>query len=134
MSNDTSPTTMKEALIAELLSDLSIAIDKTNEAVNSASKVETELNASAKALIVAGEKYKGVVKNFTEQAKKDLTGHIEEKTRTSLAPQFGLLRKEIKRSIEICYFDHKKTLSRTHIFIAGSVLINLVLFALLYFK
>lgn len=92
-------STMKEALIAELLSDLNATINKTDEVIQAAAKVESEVTISTKALIVAGEKYKATVKTFTEETKTAFSGYIEEKMVSSVSLTISELKKDDNRLI-----------------------------------
>jgi len=93
-------STIKEALIAELLSDLHVAIQKTEEAINSASEVEEKISGATKALIVAAERYKTVINQFTNEAKNDISAHIKLETINTTTPLIKTLTEKNRAFLE----------------------------------
>ena len=93
-------STIKEALIAELLSDLHVAIQKTEEAINSASEVEETISGATKALIVAAERYKTVINQFTNEAKNDISAHIKLETINTTTPLIKTLTEKNRAFLE----------------------------------
>ena len=87
-------STIKEALIAELLSDLHVAIQKTEEAIKCASEVEVKISGATKALIVAAERYKTVINQFTNEAKNDISAHIKLETINTTTPLIKTLTEQ----------------------------------------
>jgi hypothetical protein len=111
------PSTMKEALIAELLSDLNETLEKAEAVIASAEKVDATLQGSTKALIVAGEKYKGVINSFTDETKKALSSHIKEETRANLENSVIELKTANKELLDSAIKDTKKAFPLTPLII-----------------
>jgi len=116
-------STIKEALIAELLSDLHIAIQKTEEAINSAREVEEKISGSTKALIVAAERYKTVINQFTNEAKNDISAHIKLETINTTTPLIKTLTEQ-NRAFSENGFKHIK---RRHTFLFVGLYVLVVL-------
>lgn len=124
--NNKHPTTIKEALIAELLSDLNVVIKRTDDVIHSARAVDDSLNNSTKALIIAGEKYKIVINKFTEDAKTDISDHLKQNTVSAIKP---LLETLTEQNISFTENGFKQLKRRQNIILGSlSILIALNLF------
>ena len=53
-----SPSTAREAMIAEILGDLEVAIDRLEEAIAAGNRLDKTLGVSTQALTTAGENYR----------------------------------------------------------------------------
>ncbi len=134
MNDKTQPTTIKEALIAELLSDLDVAIQKTDKVIQEAAKIEHSLTISAKALIVAGEKYKSTINTFTEETKEALSKHIEQETFSALSPIINELKQANKSLISSEVNKLKYQQKRNFIFLSSLLVLNIAVSLVIFFK
>lgn len=71
--------TAKEALIAQLLGELDTLLHRVEVLPKQVNNAQEELALTVKALVAAGEKYRTVVTQFTEDAKTELSDFIERK-------------------------------------------------------
>lgn len=92
-------STAKEAIIAELFGDISDAVLKLDEALDKSALVEKELSLSTKALTLASKQYKDTVNTFTEEAKSDITRHIERETAEHTAPVLKRLTEQNNKAL-----------------------------------
>ncbi|MEO1925441.1 MAG: hypothetical protein ABGY08_05575 [Gammaproteobacteria bacterium] len=82
MSEDPYISTVKEALIAEILGDVNTALTTTADLMEKLAQTEKSMLETAPTLMVAGDNYRMAITGFTEEAKEDLTDHIENKLKT----------------------------------------------------
>ena len=96
MSEDPYISTVKEALIAEILGDVNTALTTTADLMEKLASAENSMIETAATLTVAGDNYRMAITGFTEEAKEDLTDHIENKLKTETKHSITEYRKEIR--------------------------------------
>jgi len=96
MSEDPYISTVKEALIAEILGDVNTALTTTADLMEKLAQAEKSMLETAATLTVAGDNYRMAITGFTEEAKEDLTEHIENKLKTETKLSITEYRKEIR--------------------------------------
>ena len=74
--------TSKEALVAQLLGELDALLYRVEALPKQFDNAKDELAHTIAALVTAGEKYRSVITQFTEDAKTELTDFIERKAAT----------------------------------------------------
>ncbi len=118
MSQDPYIGTIKEALIAEMLGDINKALLETAELMDKLESAEKSMLKTAKTLTVAGEKYKQVINEFTEETKIDIENHIKINSKSELSHSVKLYKKEIQK-ITTSLFNEtvNKKLKKTNTFI-----------------
>jgi hypothetical protein len=101
------PRTTREALIAEVLGDLDGLISRVEALPSLVASSEEKITATAKIIEDAGAKYRLAVLEFTEQAKGELSNHLENSTRKaekitldSFEKQKAAFQKVAKESLE----------------------------------
>jgi len=80
MHKKTGPTTTREALIAEMLGDMTALLDRFEALPAITAASEDQIKLSAAALADAGDKYRLAVTAFTEQAKAELSDYLDRQT------------------------------------------------------
>ena len=75
-----SPRTAREALIAEMLGDLDLLLDRVEALPALVASAEERLTSTVTALDNAGDKYRMAITAFTEQAKTELSEYLDRKT------------------------------------------------------
>ena len=85
--------------------------------------MDTTLQGSTKALIVAGEKYKGVINSFTNETKTVLSSHIKEETRANLENSVKELKTANKEFLDSAIKDKKKAFTLTPLIICLLILL-----------
>lgn len=80
MQKKPGPTTTREALIAEMLGDMSALLDRFEALPAITAASEDQIKLSAVALAEAGDKYRLAVTAFTEQAKAELSEYLDRQT------------------------------------------------------
>ena len=75
-----SPRTAREALIAEMLGDLDLLLDRVEALPVLVATAEERLTSTVTALDNAGDKYRMAITAFTEQAKTELSEYLDRKT------------------------------------------------------
>lgn len=73
------PRTSREALIAEMLGDLDSLLSRVDALPALVAAAEEKLTGTVAALDSAGDKYRMAVTAFNEQAKAELTEHLDRK-------------------------------------------------------
>jgi hypothetical protein len=73
------PRTTREALIAELLGDVDALLARVEQLPHAVREAEATLRGTVTALEDAGDKYRMAVTAFNEQAKAELTQHLDRK-------------------------------------------------------
>lgn len=96
MSEDPYISSIKEALIAEILGDINTALSTTADLMEKLADAEKSMIETASTLIVAGDNYRMAITDFTEEAKEDVTEHIENKLKTETSLSIIEYRKEIR--------------------------------------
>ena len=71
--------TIKEALVAQLLGELDALTNRVEALPKQINNAQEELAHTVTALVAAGEKYRMVLTQFTDEAKTELTEFIERK-------------------------------------------------------
>ncbi|WP_334188523.1 hypothetical protein [Noviherbaspirillum sp.] len=73
------PRTTREALMVELLGDVDALLARVEQLPHAVMKAESALRATVTALEDAGDQYRIAVTAFNEQAKAELTQHLDRK-------------------------------------------------------
>lgn len=149
MSEDPYISTIKEALIAEILGDINTALSTTADLMEKLDNAEKSMIETAATLEVAGDNYRMAITAFTEETKENLTEHIENKLykKTSLSiTQYrkeirevttNLLNESIKKKLknndEILSLNFKKIKTKLWIVTAISTLTSFIAIACTYF-
>ena len=97
MSEDPYISTIKEALIAEILGDINTALSTTAVLMEKLASAEKSMIETATTLTVAGDDYRMAITGFTEEAKEELTEHIDNKLKTETSLSITEYRKEIRQ-------------------------------------
>jgi phage-related minor tail protein len=103
MSEDPYISTIKEALIAEILGDINTALSTTADLMEKLANAEKSMIETATTLEVAGDNYRIAITALTEETKEDLTEHIENKLYKETSLSITEYRKEIREERE-CLF------------------------------
>lgn len=149
MSKDPYISTIKEALIAEILGDINTALSTTADLMEKLANAEKSMIETATTLEVAGDNYRIAITAFTEETKEDLTEHIENKLYKETSLSITEYRKEIrevttnvlnesikkrlKNNDEILSLNFKKIKTRLWIVTAISTLTTFIAIACTYF-
>jgi DNA-directed RNA polymerase beta' subunit len=149
MSEDPYISTIKEALIAEILGDINTALSTTADLMEKLANAEKSMIETATTLEVAGDNYRIAITAFTEETKEDLTEHIENKLYKETSLSITEYRKEIrevttnvlnesikkrlKNNDEILSLNFKKIKTRLWIVTAISTLTTFIAIACTYF-
>ena len=149
MSEDPYISTIKEALIAEILGDINTALSTTADLMEKLANAEKSMIETATTLEVAGDNYRIAITAFTEETKEDLTEHIENKLYKETSLSITEYRKEIrevttnvlnesikkrlKNNDEILSLNFKKIKTRLLIVTAISTLTTFIAIACTYF-
>ena len=96
MSEDPYISTIKEALIAEILGDINTALSTTADLMEKLDNAEKSMIETAATLEVAGDNYRMAITAFTEETKENLTEHIENKLYKETSLSITQYRKEIR--------------------------------------
>lgn len=123
MAENKKLSTAKEALLAELFGDIGEAITKLDEVLEKSALVERELSVSTKALILASQKYKDAINGFTDEAKKDISSHIERETAQHTAPVLKRLTEQNNKELS----DRVNNLKWISLFNTGLIVIGFAL-------
>jgi acetylornithine deacetylase/succinyl-diaminopimelate desuccinylase-like protein len=73
------PRTLREALAAQILGEVDSLVARVEALPGKVSDAEAQLKATTEALTEASDKFRLAVTAFTEQAKGELTEHLERK-------------------------------------------------------
>lgn len=149
MSEDPYISTIKEALIAEILGDINTALSTTADLMEKLANAEKSMIETATTLEVAGDNYRIAITAFTEETKEDLTEHIENKLYKETSLSITEYRKEIrevttnvlnesikkrlKNNDKILSLNFKKIKTRLWIVTAISTLTTFIAIACTYF-
>ena len=96
MSEDPYISTIKEALIAEILGDINTALSTTADLMEKLDNAEKSMIETAATLEVAGDNYRMAITAFTEETKENLTEHIENKLYKETSLSITQYRKEMR--------------------------------------
>jgi polyribonucleotide nucleotidyltransferase len=149
MSEDPYISTIKEALIAEILGDINTALSTTADLMEKLDNAEKSMIETAATLEVAGDNYRMAITAFTEETKENLTEHIENKLYKETSLSITQYRKEIrevttnllnesikkklKNNDEILSLNFKKIKTKLWIITAISTLTSFIVIACTYF-
>jgi DNA-directed RNA polymerase beta' subunit len=149
MSEDPYISTIKEALIAEILGDINTALSTTADLMEKLDNAEKSMIETAATLEVAGDNYRMAITAFTEETKENLTEHIENKLYKETSLSITQYRKEIrevttnllnesikkklKNNDEILSLNFKKIKTKLWIVTAISTLTSFIAIACTYF-
>jgi polyribonucleotide nucleotidyltransferase len=149
MSEDPYISTIKEALIAEILGDINTALSTTADLMEKLDNAEKSMIETAATLEVAGDNYRMAITAFTEETKENLTEHIENKLYKETSLSITQYRKEIrevttnllnesikkklKNNDEILSLNFKKIKTKLWIITAISTLTSFIAIACTYF-
>jgi DNA-directed RNA polymerase beta' subunit len=149
MSEDPYISTIKEALIAEILGDINTALSTTADLMEKLDNAEKSMIETAATLEVAGDNYRMAITAFTEETKENLTEHIENKLYKETSLSITQYRKEIrevttnllnesikkklKNNDEILSLNFKKIETKLWIVTAISTLTSFIAIACTYF-
>jgi hypothetical protein len=74
------PRTSREALIAVMLGEIDGLLSRVEALPGKVTEAEARLLATVVALDMAGDKYRDMITAFTEKAKSETAGYLEQKT------------------------------------------------------
>lgn len=100
---DTSPRNAREALIAELLGDVDNLLTRQEANIAKQTAVEETLARSTTALIDAGKRYRQLIDDFNENAKKDLSQYVREHAARTTANTVDEQRAAIQEVIRAAF-------------------------------
>lgn len=118
-------STVQQALLAELFTDINDVTERTEALLDKCALVEQELSVSTKALVLASQKYKDTINTFTNEAKSELKTHIEAEIITNLSPTLIELLQEQQKPLNANTARLNKTMNIQLILIVISCFIGL---------
>jgi len=108
---------MREALAAQALEEIDGMLVRVEALLSNVSTTETSLNATIESLQEAGDKYRMAVTAFTEQAKADLTEHLQRKASEHVAAtveeQRGAMQEAARIAFRAQAADEANSLAKT---------------------
>ena len=97
------PATMREALIAQALEEVDGLLVRVETLLASVSTAENSLGALQQSLTEASDQYRLAVTAFTEQAKADLTEHLQRKASQQVAATVEEQRGAMQEAARIAF-------------------------------
>ncbi|SDA85343.1 hypothetical protein SAMN03159475_0113 [Pseudomonas sp. NFPP33] len=94
---------MREALVVQALEEVDGLLVRVETLLASVSGAESSLNATTESLQEAGDKYRMAVTAFTEQAKADLTEHLQRKASEHVAATVEEQRGAMQEAARIAF-------------------------------
>lgn len=111
------PRTMREALIVQALEEVDTLLVRVETLDAKVSETESSLNATTTALLDAADKFRMAVTAFTEEAKTDLTEHIQrkgaEQIKLTIEEQYGAMQEAARIAFRSQASDDAGKLAKT---------------------
>lgn len=111
------PRTMREAVAAQVLQEVDALVSRVETLPNKVSEVDTQLKATTDALTQAADAFRMAVTAFSEQAKVDLTEHMERKahaiTTKMVEEQHASMREAARAAFRSQVSDKAESLAST---------------------
>jgi hypothetical protein len=97
------PRSAREALVAELLSELDTLLLRAEHLPKTIAEAETHLTSTIEALNEAGDRYRMAVTAFTEQARTELTGYLQLKASETAAKTVEEQRAALQEAARVAF-------------------------------